>query len=75
MEKLRGEQEIGPLEQAQWRFACRPAGWGMFGQAMSQLKEVSGDAGLQDAVLPGGQHAGQGIRCRGSLTCAANVAD
>ena len=74
MEKLRGEQEIGPLEQAQGRFAHRPARRGTPDQAISQMKEESGDAGLQDGLLPGGQHADQCIYRRGPLAGAAKVA-
>ena len=73
MERLGGEQEVDSLEQAQRRFARRPARRGTPGQASLQLKEVSGDAGLQDGLLPGGQHADQGIYRRGPLAGAAQV--
>ena len=72
-ERLRGEQEIGSLEQAQRRLTRRPARWGTPGEASLQLKEKGGDAGLQDGLLPGRQHADQGICRRGALAGAAKV--
>lgn len=52
----------------------RPARRRSPGQAISQLKEESGDAGLQNGLLPGGQHADQGICRWGPSAGAAEVA-